>query len=576
MKSILKYIPAVALAFAATSCIEEIEPQSGTVSSDQASSAPGAYDNFVSTITGDLCGQFKHSGSADARPYDCGYPAFMLMRDIQGCDMAEPYLNWFSNWYQGQYGGPTYVYAQLPWTYYYSWIKNCNTVLALAGEEPAAEYQAGAAIAYTMRALFYEELAQMYAQQTYLQNPEAETVPYVSQTTSIEELAYNKRKTNAEMWDLILEDLNKAEALYKACNFERKDKYTPDLSVALGLKARAYLIMGKWDEAATAAEQALAAGPDGSYKALSPAQYTDRTNGFNNPNNDSWMFACQYKGSDDNITYNDADSNWPSMMCLEVDPEVSGCGYASNYGQLFIMDRHLYESMPTTDCRRQCFVDYALDEMSEDEQLQALKDNYTDYPASVWNSGMAASEYGALGGLSLKFRLAGGAAGRLNQYIGFCISIPMMRAEEMQLIIIEAKGRKNEADGETLLTQWVKENRDPSFRYGLHNEKYGNASTSAFVNEVWWQRRVEFWGEGIATFDIKRLDKGIIRAYEGTSHAETARFNIGDYNTNKGNNHPDWMDLCIVQTETNYNFECSNNPTPIAPTQDSQNWDKEW
>ena len=31
-------------------------------------------------------------------------------------------------------------------------------------------------------------------------------------------------------------------------------------------------------------------------------------------------------------------------------------------------------------------------------------------------------------------------------------------------------------------------------------------------NELWWQRRVELWGEGFATFDIKRLQKGIIRS----------------------------------------------------------------
>lgn len=574
MNNILKYIPAVALIVAAgSSCIQEVVPQENIVSADQAASAPGAYDNFVSTITGDLCGQFKYSGSSDAYPYDCGYPAFMLLRDVQGSDMAEPYLNWFSNWYQGQYGGPTYAYAQLPWTYYYSWIKNCNTVLSLAGEEPEADKQAGAAIAYCMRAFFYSELAQMFAMQTYLQNAEAETVPFVDQNTSLEDLAYNARKTNAEMWDLIISDLDMAEKYFNDSKYVRKDKYTPDLSVVYGLKARAYLIMGKWGEASTYAQKAI---DEGGYKPLTAAEYTDRNNGFNNTDNSSWMFACHYQGSDDNITYNDADSNWPSMMCLEVDPVTSGCGYASNYGQLFIMDRHLYESIPASDCRRGCFVDYAIDELgSKEEKIEALAD-YSDYPAWVYNSGMEASDYKHLGGMSLKFRLTGGAAGHTNQYIGFCIAIPMMRVEEMQLIKIEAEGRQDEGKGQAMLEQWVRENRDPNYTYGRHNEKYGNASTPAFVNEVWWQRRVEFWGEGIATLDVKRLDKGVIRAYEGSSHAETARYNIGDYNTNAGNIHPDWMDLCIVQTETNYNFSCTNNPTPVPPTGDSDNWNQAW
>ena len=30
------------------------------------------------------------------------------------------------------------------------------------------------------------------------------------------------------------------------------------------------------------------------------------------------------------------------------------------------------------------------------------------------------------------------------------------------------------------------------------------------------------------------------------------------------------MNLCIVQSETNYNYDCTNNPTPNAPTTDSE------
>lgn len=49
MKKIL--IPFLTVAFGltlATSCIEEIDPQSSTITKDQAANAPGSYDNFVS------------------------------------------------------------------------------------------------------------------------------------------------------------------------------------------------------------------------------------------------------------------------------------------------------------------------------------------------------------------------------------------------------------------------------------------------------------------------------------------------------------------------------------------------
>ncbi len=567
MKNILKLTLAGALMLGMTSCEEEILPQTSTVTSDQAANAPGSYDNFVSAITGSLCGQFTYDGKDNARPYDCGYPGFMLIQDIMGNDTAEPYLNWFSNWYQGQYGGPSYVYAQVPWTYYYGWIKNCNTVISLAGERPDKDKVVGAGIAYCMRALFYEDLARMYAQKTYAHDKTSETVPLVTESTSLSDLAYNPRATNEEMWAFIISDLDKAETYLKG--YERTDVYTPDLSVVYGLKARAYLVMEDWANAENYAKLAQSG-----YSIMNDSEYTSREYGFNTPNG-AWMFGCKYKSDDPNIIYNDADSNWGSLRCLEIDPDGSGCGYASNYGQLFVIDRHLYESIPASDFRKKCYVDYAIDELDSEEAIDKALEDYSDYPSWVRRSGMDASEYGHVGGLSLKFRVAGGHEGRLNQYIGFCVAVPMMRVEEMKLIEIEARGMQNETDGIKLLTDFAK-TRDPQYVYGTHNEAYGNASTGAFRNEVWWQRRVEFWGEGFSTFDIKRLDKGIIRNYPGTSHPETARFNIGGYNTNGGNNHPDWMDLCIVQTETNYNYKCTNNPTPISPESDSPEWDKAW
>jgi hypothetical protein len=79
---------------------------------------------------------------------------------------------------------------------------------------------------------------------------------------------------------------------------------------------------------------------------------------------------------------------------------------------------------------------------------------------------------------------------------------------------------------------------------------------------------VELWGEGFATFDIKRLNKGVIRSYPHSNHVTNYKWNAGKYTTNKGI-YPDWMDFCIVQTEINYNFDCINNPTPQRPQGDS-------
>ena len=463
---------------------------------------------------------------------------------------------WFSTWYGCGTGlGPQYARSQYPWTLYYGWIKSCNNVISLAGEEPAADKLTGAGIAYAMRAFYYMDLARMFAPKTYAKDKNAATVPMVLESTTLADLAKNPRATNEVMWAQILSDLDKAET-YLA-NYKRPNKLTPDLSVIYGLKARAYLTMENWAKAEEYAKKAQAG-----YTALNEEEFLSRTTGFNTIN-DSWMFAVAYKSSDENILDNDGDSSWGAQMIIEV--SESGCGYASNYGAPKRIDNHLYNTMPATDFRKKSFIDFAIDEMSEADAIEALS-AYSDSPTGLLTTAESTVS-GVVGGLQVKFRPKNGE--HYNQYAAFTVEVPVMRVEEMILIEAEAAGMQNEANGISLLTKFAK-TRDANYEYGTHaSENYGSNYATPFQNEVWWQRRVEFWGEGLAMFDIKRLDKQVIRSYAGTNHPEGYRWNADVYGKSEGNNYPGWMDFCIVQTETNYNTECVNNPTPIKPTSDS-------
>jgi hypothetical protein len=556
MKKILLSLSVVAFGLVfATSCIEEINPQDSTITAEQTGNAPGAYDNFVNAITSTLVGQFTYSGNSTT-PYDYGYPSFYLMRDVMGQDIVAGYgNNWYITWYSCGTGlGPMYAVSQYPWTYYYKWIKNCNTVLSLAGEEPDAEKVTGAGTAYAMRAMFYMDLARMFAQKTYALDKNSETVPIVKETTSATDLMHNPRATNEDMWAFILSDLDKAEQYLK--DYERSNVYTPDLSVVYGLKARAYLVMENWADAQKYAKMAQEG-----YSIMQENDYTSRETGFNTPNS-SWMFGVTFKANDPNILLNDGDSSWASWMCLELNPDVSGCGYAASYGGAMRIDRHLYETMPATDFRKKCFVDFAIDDLPDNTAIETALAEYSDYPNWVRRTGQD-NDPESVGGLSLKFRLAGGSVGHDNQYVGFVVAVPIMRVEEMYLIEAEAAGMQSEANGIALLTQFAT-TRDAAYVYGTHTDAYGNTTTGTFRSEVWWQRRAEFWGEGLATFDIKRLNKGIIRSYANTNHTESYRWNT--------TTPPDWMNLCIVQTETNYNYDCTNNPTPVKPASDSEEY----
>ena len=546
-----KIFPIIAVATlltTATSCIKEIEPQSNIANDTQVANAPGAFNNAVNAITTTMCGQFPLEGN-NGRLRDMGYPSLILQREVMGQDMVYPYLNWFDAQYTCQYLGPSYIYCQFPWSYYYKWIKSCNIVIQLAGENPSEKFRHGAGIAYALRAMYYIDLARLYAQKPYAVDKDAETVPIVTESSSVASLASNPRATNEKMWAFIISDLDKAEEYLPG--YERVNKTMPDLSVAYGLKARAYLEMEDWENAKKYAKLAQEG-----YTPLTQDQYTDWETGFNSPN-DAWMLCLQYKSDDPAILENDADTSWGSNMCIEIDPTASGCGYAANYGQPFLIDRHLYETIPETDCRKKCYVDFAIDDMETDEEKIAALAAYGNHPDWLLNTGNVIEGYNKVGGLELKFRTAGGEAGRANQYIGFVVAVPLMRVEEMYLIEAEAAGMLDQSEGISLLTAFGKM-RDDNYTYGQHgNEAYYNTATGQFRNEVWWQRRVELWGEGFATFDIKRLQKGIIRSYAGTNHVDGYQWNVETV--------PQWMHYCIIQTETNYNTACTNNPDPIAP-----------
>ena len=553
MKKLILYITGISALILPTSCIQEFEPQGGSVSSDQAANAPGSYDNFVSSLTSAISGKFTFSGSNYQQPNDFGYTGFYLIRDVMGQDMVAVNNNWFSTWYQCGVGlAPIYINCQQPWTYYYSEIYACNTVLKLAGENPDENKITGAGIAHCMRAMCYLELAQMYAPKPYAADKSALTVPIIPENLNLSEATENPRVSNEEMYKYILDNLDMAEEQLK--DYVRPDKTTPDVSVVYGYKARTYLLMEDWVNAEKYAKLAQEG-----YSIMTAEQYTDRVNGFNNANyTNSWMLTCGFKSDDPCITYNDGDSSWGTWMICEFPSGSDGLGYLNSYGGANLIDRHLYETIPATDARKKCYIDFALDELDpvedKEEIIEALK-AYSDVPENVYGTGLCQDQFG---GIPMKFRSANG--NHTTNQVGYCVDLPMMRVEEMILIEAEAAGMQNESKGIQILTDFAK-TRDPEYVYGSHNEAYNNFSTPALRNEIWWQRRVEFWGEGLATFDIKRLQKGIIRSYPGTNHVAGYRWNTDQP--------ADWMTLCIIQTESNYNGGIINNPTPIAPTGDS-------
>ena len=509
-----------------SSCLDETQPMGSTITSEQKSKVESAV---LATGVGLDAWMNNYNTGGNASHWDFGYPALMIQRDLMGQDLAynPEYAQW-SQWYGvGVALGPDYAICQFPWRWYYKWIFNANELVTLVPDPDNASAEIVTALgkAHFYRAFAYFDLGRLYMKGSYANNPEGITVPYVTEQTV--DVANNPRQPASELFALVLEDLDKAAIYLK--DTPTSNKNIPTLAAVYGLYARIYLEMGKWAEAEEYAKRAQAG-----FSPLTQSQWLDRRNGFNTPtNNNSWIWCTSV--SKDNDVVKTGIINWTSFMSPEQNYGYNGPG-GGNSG--FFIDRHLYDLIPETDFRKKSWKGPGID----------ARDLESDFPAVA-----SLPNYS-----SFKFRPN---QGEHDSYeIGSASSVPLMRVEEMMLIEAEAAARQSAARGKTLLDNFVRTYRNPAY-------SSDGSSSDLVVNEIWIQRRIELWGEGFATFDIKRLNKGITRSYTGTNHPTSKRFNTSTS--------PDWMNYCIVRTEFNNNFSVlpdENNPAPTTPPDSDPAW----
>ena len=252
---------------------------------------------------------------------------------------------------------------------------------------------------------------------------------------------------------------------------------------------------------------------------LTKAQWTDVSTGFNTFNN-AWLWG--YSFSKEGTAVQSIICNWTSWASNEV-----SYGYAA-VGPFVKVDARFYNRIPDTDFRKLSW---------KAPQGHALYDlvGYCD-------KGMfdAMPDYA-----SVKIRPGEGEPHDYN--VASAVSVPLMRVEEMIFIEMEAlaqMGREDEA--ETLLTAFMRNHRNPDYQYSGGN----------LIDEIFFQKRVELWGEGRNYFDYKRLNKGVTRRYEGSTFGGDAQMNTAT--------RPAWMNLVLPDGEIDNNeaVRSYNNPDP--------------
>lgn len=527
MKKIIKYFLILVVVFTSlNSCHTDAVQEGNSLTAPQVSDIDGAVQLYEPALESyfNVYNMFGFDDISRQVPHNAfGYPAMMIMRDLMGQDMAlndSIYNDWFEDWYQVTVLGSGYLNCQVPWTWYYKQNYQANLILNLVPDtETASEKdRISAGKAHFYRAFAYFDLARLY-QSTYAGNEEALTVPIVLTGTDV---VNNPRVPNNVIYPFILEDLEAAKLLLET--YVPASKTGVNLNVIHGLMARVYLTMENWEKAE---EYAILA--QGSYVPLTEAQWLDKTTGFNSSDNNSWMWCLTNTLNDDVVKTGII--NWVSHMSNEF---YTGYCMAEGVGTIRKMDAHLYSLISTTDFRRRAWIAPG---------TPASEINTID-PAD--NRILLENPYA-----SIKFRP--GSGNRTESSVAASVDIPLMRVEEMMLIEAEAAGMQDLTRGKALLEAFVR-TRDPQFTSQA-------ASDIMLQDEVWVQRRIELWGEGFATFDIKRLKKPIIRSYAGTNHLLGCLYNTETV--------PVWMNYVIISTETDNNLSIppsANNPEPVRPS----------
>ena len=132
--------------------------------------------------------------------------------------------------------------------------------------------------------------------------------------------------------------------------------------------------------------------------------------------------------------------------------------------------------------------------------------------------------------------------------------MPLMRVEEMLLIQAECQARLgNNSQAQQILENFVKTYRDPSYSAA--------ASGRPILDEIWFQRRVELWGEGFFVNDMKRMNKPLVRFHDDKGNISPAfRFNLP--------NDDPWLLMRFPQGELNTNFAIEDNTGGHQPVTD--------
>ncbi len=479
MKSKYLLFPVLGVMASLTGCYDmDTLPYSQNITEEQKVAAKENNPEMAqASITG-ITAQFSNYMSVlDTEDHtDFGYPSVMLGSDCRGIDLVSPYTGYNQFLYQSAMSDcrVTSEGTQIAWTTCYSQIFAANAAIkAINPETEDPELQFYLAQAKAIRAFDYLTLAQTY-QFTYKGNEDKPCVMLITEKNE-EEVAKNgcTRSTVEAIYAQIKEDLDEAIYLLKESDLKPSDvlesqpKRFLSLAAAYGLRARMNLIKNEWDDAAADAQAAIS-----NFSGQPLSLESAKGPGFTSLSESNWMWGIAIAPTDRVVTSKIV--NWPSHM------GSLNYGYATA-GSWRSINIALYNWIPASDVRKTWFLDGEGYSDGLNQTQQAFLD------------GRGAPAY-----TQVKFDSYEGV---IFQSVN-ANDIPLMRIEEMHYILAEAQamGSAGPAAGAQTLVNFVKTYRNPKYAFN-------GSSAEQVQDEIWMQRRIELWGEGLTTFDMMRLKK---------------------------------------------------------------------
>jgi len=340
------------------------------------------------------------------------------------------------------------------YSFFYRVIGNANKIIINIDEAegPITEKEEIKGQALVYRAFSHFNLVQCFGERYRPGESNNQLGVIIKTDNSLENLP---RATVEEVYAQINADLDEAISLLDRAHIKRANKSHISVHVARGIKARVMLAQGRWQEAATYADQVIAQ----SGAALQADTYTTSNQRMSDINNTEWLWG-KYALQDQAGTLRD----WHSF--------ISNMNVSYNRNTPRVMFNKLYDKISETDVRKNLWFPRAQDPQTLPRPIIPPAGNIRNYMSNKW---------------------------LLTNDTDKCADLAYMRLPEMILIKAEALARLGrDAEAAAALYPLAK-HRDNAYTQ--------SAKTGAeLIEEIMTQRRIELWAEGFRWFDLKRLN----------------------------------------------------------------------